>query len=82
MHVHVYFCQCFTVLTYAVFVYYHLFLNCLFVFLFFFFFFFFLVDFASCLPAVLRVVKHVYSERKQLEKILKSISARQQDRVG
>ena len=43
---------------------------------------FFLVDFASCLPAVLRVVKHVYSERKQLEKILKSISARQQDRVG
>ena len=39
-------------------------------------------DLSSSLPALLKVVKLVYSERKQLEKILKSTSIRQQDRVG
>ena len=39
-------------------------------------------DLTSSLPALLKVVKLVYSERKQLEKILKSTSIRQQDRVG
>ena len=39
-------------------------------------------DLSSSLPALLKVVKLVYSERKQLEKILKSTSIRQQDRVS
>ena len=39
-------------------------------------------DLTLSLPALLKVVKLVYSERKQLEKILKSSSIRQQDRVG
>ena len=45
-------------------------------------FFIISADLTSSLPALLKVVKLVYSERKQLEKILKSTSIRQQDRVS
>ena len=38
-------------------------------------------DLSSSLAGLLKVVKLVYSERKQLEKVLKSTSVRQQDRV-